>query len=408
MITVVGMDERVPDASVRRLVQDAGLVVGARRHLDAVAVESGARTMALGAVEPAVEALRDHSGDTGDAGDAGDAVVLASGDPGFFGIVRLLRAAGLSPVVRPAVSSVASLAARVGMSWEDALVVSAHGRDPRRAVNACRALSKVAVLTGPELDPAALARHLQGWCRRLVVGENLGLPGERVRVVTLERAAAMPWDDLCVVLCLGPRSESAASDTPSRATMSWRSGGAVAPGVFGLPDDAFDARAGMLTKAEVRAVALGRLGPSLGGLVWDVGAGSGSVGVEAARFGAAVVALDRDPWAVALVEANARRHHVDVRAVQGEAPEALDVLPDPDLVFVGGGGVEVVRACAARRPERLVVTLAAPERIGAVREAMAGYRVGGTIVQSARLARLPDGTYRPAAVNPVTVMWGER
>jgi precorrin-6B C5,15-methyltransferase / cobalt-precorrin-6B C5,C15-methyltransferase len=395
VITVIGIDGRGLSAAGDKALQAAGLVVGAQRYLDDVAVPAGARTLAMGPVEPAVEALRAHAGDPGAAGAA---VVLASGDPGFFGIVRRLRAAGLDPVVEPGTSSVAVLAARVGLPWDDALVVSAHGREARPAVNACRAHPKVAVLTGPGLTPADLAGALDGWDRRLVVGEHLGGPDERVREVTLEQARDREWSDPCLVLSLGPAP-------PGRPP--WHAG-AAAPAGFALDDDAFEARAAMLTKAEVRAVALARLGPHLGGLVWDVGAGSGSVAVEAARLGAAAVAVDRDPDAVALVRANAERHGVDVRAVHGRAPEALADLPDPDQVFVGGGGPEVVRACAARDPRRVVVTLAAPERVGEVRAALAGYRVAGTVVQASRLAGLPDGTHRLAAINPVTVLWGTR
>jgi len=394
VITVVGMDGRGPSASATEALQDATLVVGAARHLRvAPPTTAGATTLALGPVEPAVQALREH------AERGGDAVVLAGGDPGFFGILRLLRDAGLGVAAEPAASSVSALAARAGVPWDDALVVSAHGRDPRTAVNACRALPKVAVLTGPELGPAALAERLAGWRRRLVVGEDLGSPAERVTDVSLAEAAGRTWSDLSVLLCLD-------RDRPS--PMRWHAGAAVGPGAFALDDDAFASRGAMLTKAEVRAVVLGRLGPALGDLVWDVGAGSGSVAVEAARFGAAVVALDRDPGAVRLVEENAARHDVDVRVVEGAAPEALDGLPDPDQVFVGGGGPQVVSACAARRPHRIVVTLAAPERVAAVGAAMEGYRVSGTLVQASRLAPLPDGTHRLAASNPVTVMWGER
>jgi precorrin-6B C5,15-methyltransferase / cobalt-precorrin-6B C5,C15-methyltransferase len=390
VITVVGMDERGPGPTAATALQRAGLVVGAARHLEAVAPDPAARTLTLGPVEPAVDALRGHDG---------DAVVLASGDPGFFGILRRLRAAGLDPVAEPAASSVATLAARAGLPWDDAMVVSAHGRDPRRAVNACRAHPKVAVLTGPALGPGELAARLHGWRRRLVVGEDLGLPGERVSRLGLDEAARRAWSDLAVVLSLGQRPEP---------TMPWRAGPAETPGRFALDDDAFEARGAMLTKAEVRAVALARLGPRTGDLVWDVGAGSGSVAVEAARFGAAVVAVEREAQAVGLVQANAGRHGVDVRAVHGAAPDALNGLPDPDSVFVGGGGPDVVRACAARRPARIVVTLAAPERIGAVRAALDGYRVAGTVVQASRLTPLPDGTDRLAATNPVTVIWGER
>jgi precorrin-6B C5,15-methyltransferase / cobalt-precorrin-6B C5,C15-methyltransferase len=141
-----------------------------------------------------------------------------------------------------------------------------------------------------------------------------------------------------------------------------------------------------------------------------VGAGSGSVGVECARFGAAVIAVERDPRRCERVRDNARRHGVDVRLVAGEAPAVLGELPDPDAVFVGGGGAGVVAAAAARRPSRVVAALAAVERTGPVHEALAaaGYAVEGVLVQAARLSPLPGGVHRLGALNPVFLLWGTR
>jgi precorrin-6Y C5,15-methyltransferase (decarboxylating) len=169
----------------------------------------------------------------------------------------------------------------------------------------------------------------------------------------------------------------------------------------------------MISKFEVRALALARLGPRTGELVWDVGAGSGSVAVECARFGAAVVAVDRSAEAVARVRANADAHGVDVRAVCGAAPGVLAGLPEPDAVFVGGGGAavaEVVAECARRARRTVVVTLAALDRVAAVRTALAatGFRVDGVLLQSSRLAPLPGDVTRLAAANPVFVLWARR
>src|SRR5829696_4740210 len=110
------------------------------------------------------------------AGIEGPVVVLASGDPGFFGIVRLLGARFGRENLRvlPALSSVALAFAGAGLSWDDATTVSAHGRDPRRAVNVCRSHPKVAVLTAPGFGPAELARQLDGLGRGFVVAERLG------------------------------------------------------------------------------------------------------------------------------------------------------------------------------------------------------------------------------------------
>jgi precorrin-6Y C5,15-methyltransferase (decarboxylating) len=166
----------------------------------------------------------------------------------------------------------------------------------------------------------------------------------------------------------------------------------------------------MITKPEVRALALAHLGPRLGDLVWDLGAGSGSVAVECARFGAAVIAVERDPEDAARVRANAEAHGVDVGVVTGEAPGVLADLPDPDAVFVGGGGPSVVATAARRALRSIVVTLAAVDRVPEVRRALAaeGLATGGVLLQASRLAPLPGDTTRLAATNPVFVLWGER
>lgn len=182
------------------------------------------------------------------------------------------------------------------------------------------------------------------------------------------------------------------------------------PGIAGgwaLGEEQFDSRDAVITKAEVRALALARLAPAPGTLVWDVGAGSGSVGVECARFGAAVIAVERDQQRCERIKANAARHAVDVRVEHGEAPQALDGLPAPDAVFVGGGGPEVAEAVAARRPARIVVALAAIERAGAAHAALtgAGYTADGTLLQAARFAPLPGDVHRLAAINPVFLVW---
>jgi precorrin-6B C5,15-methyltransferase / cobalt-precorrin-6B C5,C15-methyltransferase len=391
-LTVVGMDGGPLPPGAAEALAHADLVAGGRRHLAAAPVPGSAERVELGPVDAALDKLTGR-----------DAVVLASGDPGFFGIVRLLRERGHEPVVLPARSSVQMLFARLGRSWDDVAVVSAHGRSLVPALNVCRARAATAVLTAPGAGPAEIGAALHGWPRTLVVAEDLGGPDERLTTVSAN-SADRAWHPLTVVLCL--------RDPDAVPARGWVAGGEPAPpaGGWALPDEAFAHRAGMVTKSEVRAVALARLAPRPGTLVWDVGAGSGSVAVECARLGAAVLAVERRADDAARVAENATAHAVEVRVVEGEAPAVLGGLPRPDTVFVGGGGPDVVAACAAAGPDRVVVALAALDRIAPTRAALlaAGFTVDGVQLAASRLAPLPDGAVRLAATNPITILWGVR
>ncbi|MFB7504238.1 precorrin-6y C5,15-methyltransferase (decarboxylating) subunit CbiE [Streptomyces broussonetiae] len=400
MITVVGTGTGTPVPE--DVAEGAALVVGGRRHLDAARLPEGAERVVLGPLAPALDTIAEY------VGKELPVLVLASGDPGFFGIVRAL-AERFGPGrldVRPGVSSVATAFARIGLPWDDAVVVSAHGRDLRTAVNVCRARPKVAVLTGPGAGPAELGAALSG-DRVLVVASALGDPArERVERVTPAEAAVRDWGTaVSVVLCLDER----------RALGALRTVAAVPeqPARWALDEGEFAHRDSMISKFEVRALALARLGPRLGDLVWDVGAGSGSVAVECARLGAAVVAVEKAADGVERVRSNARAHGVDVAVVHGSAPGVLEGLDDPDAVFVGGGGGDlpaVIGACARRARRTVVVAMAALDRVPAAREALtaAGFGCDGVLLQSSRLVPLPGDVTRLAATNPVFLLWGVR
>lgn len=397
-VGVIGIDGRPLAADAAARLAGATFVAGGVRHLDAVALPAEAQRIVLGDVTTGLDALIAHQ-----LG-GGHAVVLASGDPGFFGIVRLLRERAVPIDVYPAVSSVAALCARAGVRWDDALVVSAHGRGEvglRRAVNACRALPKVVVLTAPGHGPAELGAALSHFSRNLVIGEQLGTAAESVTTCRPSEAAARSWAEPNAVLVLADPSREKGWAFPPRQT----------PAGWALDEGTFEHRDGMITKSEVRALALSKLGPGVGDLIWDIGAGSGSVAVECARFGAAVDAVDIDPEQTERIRRNAAAHGVAVHAVTGSAPEVFGHLADPDAVFIGGGGADIiaiVEACTERGPRSIVVALAALERVGPVSQTLrsAGYETGGVQLSSARLASLPGDVTRLAATNPVVVVWG--
>ena len=263
-ISVIGLDGRLLLAEAEGLLREAVLVVGGERHLKILSVECGRAAVFKGDLSEALSRIERAEGPV---------VVLASGDPGFFGIVRLLgeRFGAENLHVLPAVSCVARAFAWVGIPWDDAVTVSAHGRDPRRAVNVCRAYSKVAVLTSPAFGPAELAKALDGMERTFLVAERLGEPNERLYTGGTREVAAMEWDDPNVAVVYDAARAVGGKGWTTAAASS---------GGWALPEEEFEHRSGMITKLETRALVLARLGPGVGDLVWDIGAGSGSVVIE--------------------------------------------------------------------------------------------------------------------------------
>ncbi|MBT2466792.1 precorrin-6y C5,15-methyltransferase (decarboxylating) subunit CbiE [Streptomyces sp. ISL-66] len=370
-VTVIGWDGSPLTAAARSALSAATLVAGAAHHLALPEVPPAAERIRLGSVGLAAGRI---------AGHRGTAVVLADGDPGFFGVVRALRAPehGLEVEVVPAVSAVAAAFARAGMPWDDAQVVVAHSRTLRRAVNVCRAHPKVAVITSPGAGPAELALLLEGVHRTFVICEELGTDKEQVTVLTSDKAADHSWRDPNVVIVIG--GQPAASDP------AWLLGQSAAQSAGrGWARPQIDVGEG--ESAQLRAAQLARLGPRTGDLVWDIGSGSGALAVDAAALGAAVIAVDADRHACERAVTAARARGVQLQVVTGRAPHVLETLPEPDVVRVGGGGPEVVAAVADRRPERIVSHASTRDEAEAIGRVLTegGYAVECALLQSVGL-----------------------
>jgi len=377
-VTVIGWDGSPLTAAARSALGAATLVAGAAHHLELPEVPPTAERIRLGSVALAARRIAAHRG---------TAVVFADGDPGFFGVVRALRAPefGLEVEVVPAVSSVAAAFARAGMPWDDAQVVVAHRRTLRRAVNVCRAHTKVAVLTSPGAGPAELGLLMEGVHRTFVICEELGTEREQVTVVTSDNAADHTWRDPNVVIVIGgPAGPGVAADGGG-----WLAGRDPSAGPRGWTQPA-EAYGGTLGEGEtdlLRAAQLARLGPRVGDLVWDIGCGGGAFATEAARAGAAVIAVDRDARACARTETAARSFGVQLQIVHGSAPHILENLPEPDVVRVGGGGAAVVSAVADRRPQRIVAHASTRDEAELVGRDLTehGYQVECALIQSVEL-----------------------
>ena len=251
MITVHGLLGS-PNPALQEAAADADWVVGGLRHLDVLAV-APERRIVLGALQPAVERIRALP-------DACDVLVVASGDPTYFGIVRALRARHLRPRVVPAPSSIASAFAAVGLPWDDAVVVSAHGRPLAAAVNLARCLPKVAVFTSAENGIRELAVQLADIPRWFVLAERLGETDQCVRLLDAPTAATTRPREPNVVLVLAA--------PPEQLDGHW-SGSLAGPVRGSRPDVSAPA-----------AVAFARTLPEPGELMWA----SGLLGADVAAL----------------------------------------------------------------------------------------------------------------------------
>jgi len=260
-------------------------------------------------------------------------VVLASGDPGFFGITRYLTdKLGKDAIeILPNISSMQLAFARIKESWDDARLVSAHSQSLEDVIEEMRGGAKVAILTDDHNTPGVIARLLleRGFddCRAYVC-QDLGSAQERIIRTTLKRLPSRSFSPLCIMILVR-----------DAATV-----GKAAPSL-GIPEAQFAQLAGrsLITKLEVRAVSLARLGLDERSVVWDIGAGSGAVSIEAARLArlGQVFAIERDSKSIANIRQNVKKfagHNITV--VEAAVPEGLEALPNPAAVFIGAAGAD--------------------------------------------------------------------
>jgi precorrin-6B C5,15-methyltransferase / cobalt-precorrin-6B C5,C15-methyltransferase len=214
----------------------------------------------------------------------------------------------------------------------------------------------------------------------------------------------MEWEDPNVVLVLDERRMPGAR--------GWISSGIIVQGRWALSEEEFEHRSGMITKSATRAFVLSRLGPGPGDLIWDVGAGSGSVAIECARLGAAAIAVERDPESCARIRRNAEHHGVRLQIMEAMAPETLRDLPEPDAVFVGGSGgafEEIVKLSAVRARRAVVLALVTLERVVPAAQLLedCGLEVETTFLQTSSMKGVGN-LHRLAAESAVFVVSGSR
>ncbi|NQW47162.1 MAG: precorrin-6y C5,15-methyltransferase (decarboxylating) subunit CbiE [Planctomycetes bacterium] len=318
-------------AHARRLLESAEVLLGPESCAPVLPSPLAGRLQTAANLEELVERI--------ESAGSRRVVVLASGDPLFYGTARYVCAKlGKERFeVVPHVSSMQLAFARVKESWEEAFLANLSGQSIERVIDKIRTSETVGLFTSDQWPPAAVAQALldegidyfQGY-----VCENLGSPDERVTQGSLSEIAKDAFGGLNVMILV---RKARVADTP----------GQVGTRLFGNPDECFlqsRPKRGLLTPAEVRSLALAELGLQPASIMWDVGAGSGSVGLEAARIArdGSVHAIEMDPDDHRLIIENAQRLGVEnLRAVLGRAPDAWASLPDPDAIYVGGSGRDI-------------------------------------------------------------------
>ncbi|WP_417914860.1 precorrin-6y C5,15-methyltransferase (decarboxylating) subunit CbiE [Candidatus Electronema sp. JM] len=285
-----------------------------------------------------------------------DVAVLASGDPLFFGIGRtLLERFGPERVeIVPAISAVQLACARFKLPWDDLTLISLHGRAPGLLAGKVLSQPRVMLFTDHRHSPDRIAADLLALLKEhgdtdriqglnIRVAENLGLPEERLWQGSLEETAQAKFADLNLMLIEHASAGPADDENEAGADC-----------VFGLQEDEIKHSRGLITKDEVRAVILHRLRLPSSGVFWDVGGGSGSVSIEAARLcpELAIYVIEQKEEGWRNIRANIARYGLyNITLVRGQAPEALRDLPDPDRIFIGGSRgllAEIIAPCAQR------------------------------------------------------------
>ena len=348
----------------RELIQQAQVLIGSAKALSSVPESAADRVEFSGDLGAIVDQIQARDGQR--------MVLLALGDPLFYGTARYLcEQLGKERFdVLPHVSTMQLAFARVKESWDEAYLTNLANQDLSRVIEKIHVAEKVGLFTTDEITPNVLAealldRRIDGFTA--YVCENLGAPDEKVTHGELSDIVRGTFSGLNVVVLV---RKPEVPDRPLR--MQGRR-------LFGNPDEMFlqsKPKRGLLTPAEVRSIALAELDLGPSSLVWDVGAGSGAVAIEAAQIASEgrVYAIEMDPEDCELIKENAAQFGVqNLVAVLGKAPEAWAELEAPDAIFVGGTGRQisciVEQAFQQLRPGgRLLANVGSVENLASIRE----------------------------------------
>ncbi|MBU8907812.1 precorrin-6y C5,15-methyltransferase (decarboxylating) subunit CbiE [Desertibacillus haloalkaliphilus] len=372
-IKVIGIGDRGQSSLLpiyHEWIYESERLVGGERHLNFFPDYKGEKVVLQGGLKKVIDELASEEKQT---------VVLASGDPLFYGIGSYLAKKLESVEIYPHISSIQEAFAKLQESWQDCTFISVHGRKMKGLAQKVDGCQKVCLLTDEENTPAAIANYLLSFGfgeYEAFVAEALGGENEKTTKMTLEEMADYKAHPLNVVIL------KQVGESPK-----WPLG--IADGEFSQrkPDK------GLITKKEVRVLSLSELQLKQDSIVWDIGTCTGSIAIEAAkiaRFGE-VYAIEKNEPDLKNFKENTKKFRTDVTVVQGKAPQGLDQFPNPDAIFLGGTGGEMrelLHVCCNRLKQggRIVLNAATVESLYEATQAFAdeGFEVNITLAQISR------------------------
>ncbi|RHW40165.1 precorrin-6y C5,15-methyltransferase (decarboxylating) subunit CbiE [Lysinibacillus yapensis] len=327
-------------------VEQSEVLVGGERQLDFFPSYTGQKIVIKGGLSRLVEQLQAEQRKT---------VILASGDPLFYGIGSYLSKK-IPLEIYPYASSLQLAFSRLKESWQDAYIVSLHGRTIKGLAQKIDGRQKVAILTDEDNSPIAIANYLKHFGMteyEMFIAENLEGEHEQCRLMTLDEVTESSFSPLNIVIL--------------RQTTR----GPVYP--LGIEDEEFSQRKpdkGLITKKEIRVLSLQAMNLEPTSIVWDIGTCTGSMAIEAGKLAkeGAVFAIEKNEGDLANCHENQQKFRVDITAIHGKAPDRLEEFPDPNSIFIGGSGGEMqqlLTTCIERlQPNgRLVMNLATIENL---------------------------------------------
>ncbi len=401
-VTIIGMGLSPEDLTEKhkKIIQEADVLMGGERHLSFFENTPAQKKKITKDLRGAINFIQSHIKQKA-------IVVLASGDPLFFGVgATIIDALGPDQVrVLPNISSIAAAFSRIKEPWSQAKVISLHGRDSEpELLNALKTHKRVAVFTDPKRNPAWLAGLLiskKAGDVTMGVFERHGEPEEKIGWYKLAEAAVLTFSEPNVVIFKGVKKRGKKAQTAH----------------LGMAGELFDHDGGLITKSETRAVTLAKLNLRSHHVLWDLGAGSGSIAIEASVFVSKgkIFAVEKNPKRIEQIKTNIKRFGVtNIKVIQSVMPEGLQDLPEPDRIFIGGGGRQLARivtvAVSLIKPEGVIVINAVLlDNLEAAQKTLQNVGFSTEVIQiQIQRSKVMPWSLRFEAQNPVWIISGKK